>query len=70
MVRAAGADTYCPDYRFLDESLVRRLHAAGIRVLPYTVNHPNDWSKLLSWGIDGITTDYPDQLASFLRQAK
>jgi glycerophosphoryl diester phosphodiesterase len=68
MVRAAGADTYCPDYRFLDESLVRRLHDAGIGVFPYTVNDPNDWSKLLSWDVDGITTDYPDRLALFLHR--
>jgi len=66
MVRAAGADMYCPDYRFLDESLVSRLHAAGIRVVPYTVNHPDEWRMLLGWGVDGITTDYPDRLISFL----
>lgn len=65
---AAGARIYCPLYQFLDEAQVRQLHAAGIRVLPWTVNDPADWSRLLEWGVDGITTDFPDRLAAVLRR--
>jgi glycerophosphoryl diester phosphodiesterase len=68
VTRAAGAGAYCPAYRFLDEGLVRDLHAAGIRVLPWTVNDPQAWERLVSWGVDGITTDFPDQLGEFLRK--
>jgi glycerophosphoryl diester phosphodiesterase len=68
MARAALADTYCPNYHFLDESLARRLRAAGMRVHPYTVNQEADWHRLIKWGVDGITTDYPDQLGQFLRK--
>jgi glycerophosphoryl diester phosphodiesterase len=57
-----------PDLHFLDERQVRQLHAAGIAVLPWTVNEPSDWQRLLAWGVDGITTDYPDRLARFLRE--
>jgi glycerophosphoryl diester phosphodiesterase len=35
-------------------------------VLPWTVNDPDDWKRLLDWGVDGITTDYPDRLAEWL----
>jgi glycerophosphoryl diester phosphodiesterase len=66
LLRAARADLYCPDFRFLDERVVRRVQAAGFRVAPYTVNDPADWRRLLHWGVDGITTDYPDRLAAFL----
>jgi glycerophosphoryl diester phosphodiesterase len=66
VARRAGARTYCPDYQFLDEGQVRQLHAAGIKVLPWTVNRPEDWRRLLDWGVDGITTDYPDRLAAFI----
>jgi glycerophosphoryl diester phosphodiesterase len=62
----ADAQTYCPDFEFLDGSQVRRLHAAGLRIVPWTVNEPEDWAGLLDWGVDGITTDYPDRLAAFL----
>jgi glycerophosphoryl diester phosphodiesterase len=66
LAREAGADMYCPDLEFLDEAQVRDAHAAGMRVIPWTVNEPADWQRLLAWGVDGITTDYPDRLAAWL----
>lgn len=67
LAKSAGADTYCPDYRFLDAAQVRACHAAGVRVIPWTVNEEADWRRLLDWGVDGLTTDYPDRLAALLR---
>jgi glycerophosphoryl diester phosphodiesterase len=66
--RQAGASAYCPGLEFVDELLIRQAHAEGILVIPWTVNEPEDWSRLLAWGVDGITTDYPDRLAEFLRE--
>jgi glycerophosphoryl diester phosphodiesterase len=66
VVRAAGAHVYGPDFRFLDEDLVRQCHAAGIAVIPWTVNDPADWARLVAWDVDGITTDHPDRLAAWL----
>jgi len=68
LVRQAEAQIYCPDFHFLDLAQVRQLQAEGIRVVPWTVNEPADWLRLLDWGVDGITTDYPDQLAAFLSE--
>jgi glycerophosphoryl diester phosphodiesterase len=68
LVRQADAQAYCPGFEFLDEPQVRRLHAAGVRVVPWTVNEPEDWERLVAWGVDGLTTDYPDRLAAWLRQ--
>jgi glycerophosphoryl diester phosphodiesterase len=68
LVRAADAQIYCPDVNFLDEAQVRQLHAAGVPVLPWTVNKEAIWERLLAWGVDGITTDFPDRLADFLRR--
>lgn len=67
LARAAGADMYCPDYIFLDRPQVNQCHAAGGRVVPWTVNDEADWARLLDWGVDGMTTDYPDRLAAWLR---
>jgi glycerophosphoryl diester phosphodiesterase len=69
LVRAADAQVYAPDYLFLDEEQVRRCHAAGIQVMPWTVNDPADWERLIAWGVDGITTDFPDRLAAFVNRA-
>lgn len=67
LARQADAAVYCPGYHFLDEALVRQAHAADLRVIPWTVNRPEDWGRLLDWGVDGITTDFPDRLAAFLK---
>jgi glycerophosphoryl diester phosphodiesterase len=68
LVRSADAQVYAPDYRFLDEDQVRRCQSAGYQVVPWTVNAPDDWARLIEWRVDGITTDYPDRLASWLAQ--
>lgn len=64
----AGAQIYCPEVDFLDELQVRQCHAEGVRVVPWTVNAADDWWRLLDWGVDGITTDFPDRLAKLLRE--
>jgi len=67
LVERAEAQVYCPGYLFLDENQVRQVRAAGASVLPWTVNQPEHWQRLLDWGVDGITTDFPDRLATYLR---
>jgi glycerophosphoryl diester phosphodiesterase len=64
----SDAQTYCPDFRFVDLPQIRQAHAKGVRVVPYTVNEPADWQRLLTWEIDGVTTDFPDRLAEWLRE--
>jgi glycerophosphoryl diester phosphodiesterase len=66
LVRQANALLYCPDIDFLDELQVKQCQAAGIRVLPWTVNDPADAARLLRWGVDGFTTDFPDRFAAWL----
>ena len=68
LTREAGATIYCPDYRFVDEEQIRKLHAENLRVIPWTVNRPEDWERLVAWGVDGLTSDYPDRLAAWLEQ--
>src|SRR5262249_12038285 len=66
-VQQADAQVYAPDFEFLDQAQVREAHAAGIRVVPWTVNEPDDWLRLLDWGVDGLTTDFPYRLATVLQ---
>jgi glycerophosphoryl diester phosphodiesterase len=65
----ADATFYGPSWEFVDAGQVRAAHAAGVRVLPWTANSPDQWRRLLDFGVDGITTDYPDRLARFLQEA-
>jgi glycerophosphoryl diester phosphodiesterase len=68
LVERADAQVYSPAYQFLDASIVAQVHKAGARVLPWTVNQPEHWQRLLDWGVDGITTDSPDRLALYLEE--
>jgi glycerophosphoryl diester phosphodiesterase len=68
LVQRAGAQLYCPDFLFLREAHVKQARDAGLRVIPWTVNDPSDWERLLAWQVNGITTDYPDRLAEWLRR--
>ena len=61
-----NADLYCPDFPFVDADVVHQVHDAGKRIIPYTVNEPSDWERLIAWGVDGITTDYPERLIAWL----
>ncbi len=62
MVRAAGGAIWSPNYRELDEALVKEAHGLGLKVLPWTVNDPTDMASLIGWGVDGMITDRPDRL--------
>jgi len=66
LLEAAGAQVYCPEYHFVDAEVVQQIHDAGKTILPWTVNQPNEWERLVAWGVDGITTDYPDRLIVWL----
>ena len=52
---------YSPDYRLVDESLIRVAHARGMLVIPWTVNAPEEMARLRELGVDGLITDYPDR---------
>jgi len=68
LVERADAQMYCPSYLFLDEAIVRQVRSAGALVLPWTVNQPEHWQRLIDWGVDGITTDVPNRLARYLSE--
>lgn len=53
---------YSPDYNLVNESLINRSHSQGMLVIPWTVNDASEMKKLIDWGVDGIITDYPDDL--------
>lgn len=50
-------------YAWVDSGYVEELHQSGLRVLAYTVDHPDDIERMIACGIDGIFSNYPDRLA-------
>ena len=61
-------DVFGPNYESVTADAVaelRRLYP-GTGLVPWTVNNPADMQQLLSLGVDGLTTDYPDRLLAIL----
>jgi len=52
------------DHQALDADIVRRVRAAGYRVLCYTPNDSERIANLAAWGVDGIITDAVDHVAA------
>lgn len=52
---------YSPEYILLDKNKVEFLHKKRIKVIPWTVNKTDDMTKIISYGVDGLISDYPDR---------
>lgn len=68
LVKASGAGTWGPDYLDLDARSVEQAHALGLRVVPWTVNAPEDMERMLEFGVDGMISDRPDRLRALLER--
>lgn len=60
-------DLYSPDYTLVDETLVKSCHEKNIKLIPWTVNDPEEMKQLQQLGVDGLITDFPNK-AKFLIQ--
>ena len=65
---ACGALAIVTSERFIrrDPDAVGRIHAAGIGVLLYTLNDEDTWRTAIDLGVDGIITDHPGELGTWL----
>jgi len=55
-----GATIWSPTHTVLNPTRIEQAHDAGLLVIPWTVNDPNDMVALLASGVDGLITDRPD----------
>ncbi|MFY0688943.1 MAG: glycerophosphodiester phosphodiesterase [Cyclobacteriaceae bacterium] len=58
---------YSCDFPLLTEEMVKALQAKGIKVIPWTINEPEDMTRIVNWGVDGIITDYPDKAIALFK---
>jgi glycerophosphoryl diester phosphodiesterase len=54
---------FSPQFTSLDARQMAYLKERGIRVIPWTVNEAQDMARMISLGVDGLITDYPDRAA-------
>jgi glycerophosphoryl diester phosphodiesterase len=63
----AGARDYWQRWEMIDADLVARIHAAGGRVIAWTVNDPAVARRLRALGVDAVCTDVCGDVSTALR---
>lgn len=51
-----------PAYKMVDAEFIKKAHADGVKVVPWTVNTAKEITDLKALGVDGIITDYTNLL--------
>jgi glycerophosphoryl diester phosphodiesterase len=67
IARDVGVVAYNPSWNALRprSEEIARLNAAGVAVMPYTVNDPGQWSQMRDAGVDAVITDRPGALVGW-----
>lgn len=56
------AEAINPHYTQLNAENVAKIHEAGYKVFTWTVNDPAEFQRLVSIGVDGVFSDFPDRM--------
>ncbi|NND33111.1 MAG: glycerophosphodiester phosphodiesterase [Saprospiraceae bacterium] len=59
---------YSPEFSMVTADLLEQVKNDKMKIIPWTVNDPNDIARLINLGVDGIISDYPDRVITLLRQ--
>lgn len=70
IAREAGAGIVSPQYRLVTKEQVEQAHKAGLQVVAWTANTPEDWKRLVECGVDAIISDDPAELIAFLARSR
>lgn len=55
-----GGGVWTPEHSSLERAAVAEARGLGLKVIPWTVNEPDDMVRLRNWGAAGLITDRPD----------
>ncbi len=62
MLIEIGCDVWSSRYLDLTRESVSKAHQQHLEVSAWTVNEPEAMHDMIDWGVDAITTDYPDRM--------
>ncbi|MGH9680046.1 MAG: glycerophosphodiester phosphodiesterase [Candidatus Acidiferrales bacterium] len=64
-----GARQLAPRGDLVTPALVKKAHDAGLQVVTWTINEPEQMLRLMDAGVDGIMTDFPDRLVRVVHES-
>lgn len=56
-----------PYFKLLSKESISEFQSKGYAVIPWTVNEIADLESMITLGVDGIITDYPDRLIAIVK---
>ncbi len=62
MIKAAGGAIWSPYFGEVDVATINEAQSLGLKVVVWTVNTEADMRRMIALGVDGIISDYPDEL--------
>ena len=51
-----------PNFSSLNQEIVNTIHDSGFKIYSWTINAPEEIDRAITFGIDGIITDFPDRI--------
>lgn len=67
IAQETGVRIVTPNYQLVTPEKLKEAHAAGVQIIPWTVDKPEDWDRLIDMGVDGIITNDPGALVAHLK---
>ena len=68
-IKAAGGRFWGPAFADLSKERVQEAQTLGLSVHTWTLNENEAFHKAIEFGVDGITSDYPDRARSVMQAA-
>ena len=57
-----------PPYQLVDQAMVDRAHADGMKMVVWTVDDKDEMRRLIGLGVEGIISNYPDRLLEVVKE--
>lgn len=68
MLLGFSPTVYSPEFILLNPEDIAYLHQKKIKAIPWTVNETADMEKVISMGVDGIISDYPNRYFDMIKR--
>ena len=67
---AGEATIVSPHFKLVSPEQVAAAHGAKLQVVPWTVNTPEEWERMVKAGADAIISDDPAALIEWLKKQR